>query len=447
MNNTPDPAPLAPAAPIAPFSLKPLVPVLFLILLATYNYNGIFRIGINLYWSDLIVMIIMFLTLSQWLGGLDLSKYRRYILPFVLLFLYYLLLVFYGYALLGNSINDVFGRFRNLFFYPLLFFPGFAFTVTPRDLQGYLKLIKIYVLISVGIGLLSLIYPAFNLAKIYARDDSGKVIAESLYFMIVGHGTALLCCLVFIHELLCLLNKTGKMARSLFFMVTAAIGIVGTQNRSIWVVFLLSFLLIFRYSRSTEKVLKRRRKAFALLVVLLTAGLFIFLIYSPAAGKFEKRLKETSDTFSGEREFFDTITGIRIGRTIAAFKEWEKTPLFGCGWGSQMREYHIYDLKGNYVRTNYGTPHNYYITILYQTGIIGFLMMIVIFYRIYRALKPREKLNRLNITSYSLFIFYLIFLVFNIGNTHLYSHPVFIPVNFFLLGAAVSYAQLSKEND
>jgi O-antigen ligase len=428
----------------APLSLKPMIPVLFFLFLFTYRYNGLFRVGINLYWSDLLVIAILLITLSQGRGSLNLSAFHRFILPFLVLFLYYGLLIFYAYALLGNSLHEVFGRFRNLFFYPLLFFPGLAFITTRQDIEVYFKLIKIYVVISVLLGLLSFIYPTLSPAPVYARDASGKVITESLYFMVVGHGTALLCCLVFIRESLCLLGKTGNPARSLSFIVIASIGIAGTQNRSIWGVFLLSFLLIVWYSRSSDKVIRRRRKVLAISVILLTAGLIIFLIYSPAAGKYEKRIRETIGTFSGERDFFNTITGIRIGRTLAVFREWQKKPLLGCGWGNQMTEYPIYDLKGNYIRTNYGTPHNYYVTLLYQTGLIGFLLMIFLYYRIYRGLKPRDALGRHNITAYSFFIFYLVFLVFNIANTHLYSHPVFIPVSFFLLGAAVSYSQLEK---
>jgi O-antigen ligase len=421
-----------------------MIPVLFLLLLFTYHYNGVFRVGVNLYWSDLLVIAILFIALSQARASLNLSAFHRFVLPFMLLFLYYCLLVFYGYALLGNSLNEVFGRFRNLFFYPLLFFPGLAFVATRRDLEIYLNLIRIYVVISVILGLSSLFFPALRPTPFYARDASGNVITESLYFMVVGHGTALLCCLVFIRESLCLLNKTGRTARSLFFIAIAAIGIAGTQNRSIWGVFLLAFFLIAWYSRRGDKVIRRRRKVLTISIILLAAALVLFLLYSPAAGKYEKRIRETIGTFSGEREFFNTITGIRIGRTLAVFREWQKNPLLGCGWGNQMTQYHIYDLKGNYVRTNYGTPHNYYITLLYQTGLIGFLLMIFIYYRIYRGLKPKEALGRHNLTAYAFFIFYLVFLVFNIGNTHLYSHPVFIPVSFFLLGAAVSYSQLEK---
>lgn len=420
------------------FSVKPLVEVLFFLLLSTYMVNLVFHIGINLYLSDLIVVAIMALTIIQLVGKNHLYRYRRFIILFALLFLYYLFLIFYAYALLGNSINDVFGRFRNLFFYPLLFFTGLLFTREKADMNRYLGMIKIYMVISVFIGMVGVVYPSFRMAKMYARDESGAAVVETLYYMIVEHGTALLCCFIVIHELLVMLKKPKKILKPVFFVTTGLIGIIGTQNRSIYIVFLFSFFLIAWYARKAEKIVKARVKTIALFLILFAAVSIVVIIHSPLHEKFQARIDETIDTFSGEKEFFKSITGIRLGRTIATFKAWLKTPVWGCGWGNQIREYHIYDLEGNYVRTNYGTPHNYYLTILYQTGIVGFVIMICILYGIYRSLKPRERLNRENTMAYSLFIFYLAFLVFNIANTHLYAHPVFIPVNFFLLGAAVS---------
>jgi O-antigen ligase len=422
----------------AEFSVKSLVEVLFFLLLSTYMVNLVFHIGINLYLSDFIVAAIMALTIIQLVGKNYLYRYRRFIILFTLLFLYYLFLVFYAYALLGNSINDVFGRFRNLFFYPLLFFTGLVFTRGKVDMNRYLGMIKIYMVISVFIGMVGVVYPSFRMAKIYARDESGAAVVETLYYMIVEHGTALLCCFIVIHELLAILKKPKKILKPVFFVIAGLIGIIGTQNRSIYIVFLFSIFLITWYARKTEPIIKTRVKTMVLFFFLFMVVSIVVFFHSPLQEKFQDRIDETIQTFSGEKEFFNTITGIRVGRTIATFKAWLKTPVWGCGWGNQIREYHIYDLEGNYVRTNYGTPHNYYLTILYQTGIVGFVIMICILAGIYRLLKPREPLNQENTMAYSFFIFFLAFLVFNVANTHLYAHPVFIPVNFFLLGAMVS---------
>jgi O-antigen ligase len=420
------------------FSLKPIVTILFFLLLTTYSFNRVFRMGINLYLSDIVVITIMGFTLIQLIGERDTGKYRRFTFPFALLFLYYLFLIFYSYALLGNSINDVFGRFRALFFYPLLFFAGLVFTREKADMNRYLGMIKIYVVIAVLIGMVGVVYPSFRITKIYARDESGAAVVETLYYMIVEHGTALLCCLLVIHELLHILKKPGKILKPVFFVIIGLIGMMGTQNRSIYIALLLSFFLIGWYTRKAERKIKTRMKVMALFLVLLLAGSILVFIYSPLYETFEKRINDTVQIFIDQQKFFYSIPWGRVGRTVAVFNAWLETPIFGCGWGNQMTAYDIYDLQGNYIRTVYGTPHNYYLAILYQTGIIGFVIMIFILSGIYRALKPGNRLNRENTTEYTLFIFYLVFLVFNAANTHLYTHPVFIPVNFFLWGAAVS---------
>ncbi len=430
----------------AEFSVKPLVEVLFFLLLSTYMYNLVFHIGINLYLSDLIVVAIMALTVIQMLGKNHLYQYRRFIFLFALLFLYYLFLIFYSYALLGNGINDVFGRFRNLFFYPLLFFAGLVFTKGKADMNRYLGMIKIYLVIAVLIGMVGVVYPSFRMAKIYARDDSGAAVVQTLYYMIVEHGTALLCCLVVIHQLLHLLKKPKNILGPVFFVIIGLIGMMGTQNRSIYIALLLSFFLIGWCTRKAERKIKTRMKVMALFLILLLAGSILVFIYSPLYETFEARIYDTVQIFIDQQMFFYSIPWARVGRTIAVFNAWLETPILGCGWGNQITEHDIYDLDGNYIRTVYGTPHNYYLTLLYQTGIIGFVIMIFILSGIYRALKPGNRLNRENTTEYTLFIFYLVFLVFNVANTHLYAHPVFIPVNFFLLGTAVSYSQLIKND-
>lgn len=422
----------------AGFSVKPVIMVLFFLLLTTYDYTRIFRVGVNLYSSDFIVIAIMLLTIIQLFHGGGFHRFRTFKLLFSLLFLYYLFLIFYSYAILGNNWSMVFGRFRMLFFYPLLFFPGLLFTYDKKDVGRLFGVVEIFVSISVFIGLLSLKFPSLNPVHQFIGSDSGVVQVETPYFMIVNLGTAALCCLVIIYETLNILGKQGKILKSSFFVGISLIGIIGTQNRGIYIFFILSFFLIFWYSRKAERTIRVKMKVFALLLIFIIIGFVFFLINSSLYEKFEARVNDTVEVFTGEKNFFHTIPGIRIGRTITTFKEWLKSPVLGCGWGNQLLEYHIYDLEGNYVRTNYGTPHNYYITILYQTGIPGFILMLCIFYGIYRSIRPRERLGRENIMVYSLFIFYLSFLVFNFGNTLLYAHPVFIPVNFFLLGAAVS---------
>jgi O-antigen ligase len=421
---------------------KTMVSILVFLLLTTYSFNYIFKMGVNIYLSDLIVVSILALTLIDWMRETSPLWERKYTVLFSIIFLYYLLLVYYSYAIQGNSVSDVMGRFRALFFYPLLFFTGLRYVTGNRDGERLMRIVKLHVLISVTIGLIGLINPSFDIVKIFTRNETGVSSVKSMYFMVVGHGTALLCCLVFGWEMLAILANIRSGVRSFFFVIISIIGVIGSQNRSVLVVFLLTCVLIYLHTRKSEKAIKTKMRTVVLLLLLIMAGCFTIILNTPFYEKFEARINKTINTFSGENDFFNTITWIRVGRSVATYNEWLKNPVFGCGWGNQMTEFDIYDLDGNYVRTNYGTPHNYYITILYQTGIIGFVIMMSLLVGVYRKLKPKENLHRGNTAEYAFFIFYSVFLVFNIVNTHLYSHPVFIPVSFFLLGAAVSHKKI-----
>ncbi len=413
-------------------SLKIVSQLLFFLLLNTFLYNYHFRIGINLYLSDFLTMALLALTLLRWWNEFPSLPYRPWMRLFLILFFYYLVLALYAYVLLGNSPNAVMGRFRNLFFYPLLFFSGLTFTTTPDDMKKYIYFVRVHVLVSVMLGALSLKYPALKPAKIYIEGE----IVEAQYFMMVTHGTALLCCWLFIYELFHLAQKNN--AQSLFFLGISAVGILGTQNRSILVTFIIMIGLAFFYSRKAEIPIRKRMRMYLAGLLILLVGAGFFMVQSPYYEKFKKRIRQTIEAFSGKKEFFNTNPGIRVGRTIAAYKEWLKSPVFGCGWGNQITEFKIYDWQGHYVRSNYGTPHNYYITILYQVGIIGFLIMMYFFYLVYKRIKPPGPLHRENIMAYAFFIFYIGFMVFNIANTHFYGDPVFIPVFFFWLGAPIA---------
>lgn len=349
-------------------------------------------------------------------------------------FLYYLFLAVYAWAGLGNSLTAVMGRFRNLFYYPLFFFSGLIFTSRASDMERYLWFIRIHVLIAVAAGALSLYFPGLQLSKIYA----GGEVVEAQYFMLVNHGTALLCCLVFTHDLIALATRRRRILFHVFFMTITLAGIAGCQNRSVLACFLLMTAAVVFLGLRAEKPVRRWMWASLSLTVVLVAVLVVSLLLSPFYSNFKGRVAETVRTFSGEQEFFTTNTGIRAGRTVAAFHEWLKSPVIGCGWGDQISVYHIYDFEGNYVRTNFGTPRNYFMTLLYQTGIIGFLLMMSLFYYIFRRLQPRDKLSRHNTIGYTFLLFYAVFLVFNVANTLLDGHPVSVPIFFFLTGAAVS---------
>lgn len=422
-------------------SFKPAVQFLYFLLMNTFLFNHHFKVGVNLYLSDFIAIAIIGFTILHWLQDSPPPIHRSFLFSYFILFLYFLFLVFYAYVILENDTSAILGRFRHLFIYPLLFFSGLTFIHTKKDIETAFTYIRIHILFAITFGVLSIFYPSLNFSRIYLEGE----IVDTLYFMLVPYGTALFCCLLFIYELLELSKKSAHTFRSFFFMLISTIGIVGTQNRSLLGTFIIMIILAFFYSFRAQSPIKERMRIFLSFLILLSIIGGFWVVQSPVYDKFKRRINQTINAFSGNTNFFATIPGVRIGRTIATYREWIKSPIIGCGWGNQITEFKIYDFDGNYIRTNYGTPHNYYITILYQTGLIGFLIMMHLYFRMYRKIKPKKRLQKDNTYRYTFLIFFIGFMIFNIANTHLYGNPVFIPVFFFLMGSMVSFS--TQEQD
>ena len=109
---------------------------------------------------------------------------------------------------------------------------------------------------------------------------------------------------------------------------------------------------------------------------------------------------------------------------------------------SSAYELKIYDFNGKFLKTAYGTPHNYFINQLLQTGIVGLIFMLRIFYLVHKIIKPKVKISKKAIIDYSLYITFILILVFNFFNVYLYGTPAYIGVTFFLMGLSVSHITL-----
>lgn len=424
-------------------SLPAVIQLLFFLLLNTLLYNYRFDIGLSFFLSDLLVLALLILTMLEWKGLCAARRVRPWLVLFAILLAYYLILAGYARFMLGSSLHHVLGGFRYLLFYLLTFFAGLYFTTSMADMVRITRYIRIHLVLAIVPGVLSLWFPALNPASIYL---DGKL-SPPLYFMVVGVETALLGGLVFVQELLALAARRHATWFSLVFLLAALVGILGSQNRGVLAAVLLMTGLVFGYGLKADRPVKKRLLTCLGLAMLVTAGLCLALLFSPAYEKFKGRVEATIAFFKGEEPFFRTIPGVRIGRNVVIFKEWLKSPVIGCGWGQEIKEYRISDWQGKHVKVCSGTPHNYFITILYRNGVIGFVLMMAILGLIFRRLKPNRPMDRENGLEYTLFIFYIGVLLFSAANTQLYSHPVFIPVVFFLFGAGVSHASLHRTSE
>mgnify|MGYP006092240793 FL=1 len=163
--------------------------------------------------------------------------------------------------------------------------------------------------------------------------------------------------------------------------------------------------------------------------------------------QYMKRYTIMADEISGERSFEDSQLMLRIGRTRATFINVLDNPFFGPGWKYKLYELEIRDFEGRFLKMAYGTPHNYFINQLLQTGIVGLFFMLRFFYLVYRYIKPKGRISKNSITEYSLFFMFILLLIFNFFNVYLYGTPAYIGVVFFFLGLSVAHNILKNETE
>jgi O-antigen ligase len=190
----------------------------------------------------------------------------------------------------------------------------------------------------------------------------------------------------------------------LLFIIISFAGIVFTQTRQTY--FALASGGFFTCLLAYFMKIKVRKKA-----VLLAMMVICSLIFSINMDNFFKRLKaefsisslivnyeENKKDLSGFEEKIDfivknipeTSTGIRLKSIIESLKWIAKKPLFG--WGSDGRSIVISE-SNNFSersRIKFGHLHNYFFEVLVSYGLLGFSIIIMLYYFILRGVK---KLN------------------------------------------------------
>lgn len=440
--------------------------LLFFLLLLTFLKNPAFHVGVNLSIADLLIVLILLtsfirpkvscyypdgitnisvrnseteppllaqhnvpvvtITLIKQLRRNVRRVIKKFSLIYIILFGWFLIVIIYSF-LLGNDYHQVFGRFRNLFVYPLLFFSGVLVCQNSRDINRYLILIKLFVLLSIIVGCIHIIKPIPFLIDPWIEK-------QQHYHMILKQEVGLISILIFSQACINYLFKQNTIG-SLLIAVACVFSAIGSQNRSILICYVLAIVFIFLFTIRKRSVYFRILKIGT--IVFFIAGMSLFgLINSQYWEKFEQRYTKIVAEISGTSEFVQADR--RIGRTVGTLRHWAQSPIIGTGWGSHANEYNIYDFEGNYIQTMYGTPHNYYVAILDQTGLIGFLIIICLLYNIYKAIKPKKRLSKETILEYSFLIFFLVCLVFNAANTHMYGSITYVSVIYFIFGLAVA---------
>lgn len=238
-----------------------------------------------------------------------------------------------------------------------------------------------------------------------------------------------MACILLIHFLIS--NRQVSVLKKtvfLFFTTTMLINLFITGGRGGQVGFfvLLLIYIIFYYR---HKLLK----GFMFFLVASSTLLFVAYLTIPLfQDRANKAYEEIVNFQSGSQ---DTSVGIRLALNLNYFEIIRKNPWAGVGTGDYLKEYQKINEKSKY-KTIITQPHNMYLLIATQFGIIGLLIFISIFlYQLYYGFKADDEFKPIRIA------FPLFFLTIMLVNWYLYSHHT---TYLFILFSSIFYATQEK---
>lgn len=164
------------------------------------------------------------------------------------------------------------------------------------------------------------------------------------------------------------------------------------------VYFLIIICILFQYFH------KNKLKAFLLSILIIPT---IFFLAYTSSTLFKKRVLEGIENIENYSSNKNTSMGERLNFLLNSFNIIEKSPIFGIGTGDFKNEYMLINKSEVAHLSDTTHPHNMYLLVTTQLGIIGLISLLSIFYfQIIIALNESNKyLKNLKLFLPFLFIF------------------------------------------
>tara|TARA_B100000795_G_scaffold270020_1_gene261949 strand:- start:22154 stop:23293 length:1140 start_codon:yes stop_codon:yes gene_type:complete len=266
--------------------------------------------------------------------------------------------------------------------YFLLFFP-ILYTLTKRKyIRFYISSFLLAISLSEVLSYLvwfELIEP-FKQATVYnptifmSHIQYNPILAFAIYLVL--------------HEIL-FNKKLLKLEVALynFFAASMTINMFITGGRAGQVMFFAMLaIIIFQYFRN--EWLK------AIAIILIATSTIFFTAYQSST-IFHNRVHETISSIENYESNKGTSLGIRIAMTLNSWEVIIKNPILGVGTGDFPLEYKKVNQKNTPELPNATNPHNMYVLILMQLGIIGLVSFGSIFYfQIKQSFLSKDKFIR-----------------------------------------------------
>ncbi|MDK2081503.1 O-antigen ligase family protein [Aliarcobacter butzleri] len=188
---------------------------------------------------------------------------------------------------------------------------------------------------------------------------------------------------------------------SFIFITTAFINMSLIGGRTGYIVlFLLIFLVVF---------LVYRQKIKKVFFISLSIILIMFMYMYNFSEQFDKRVEDAKNDIKSmiNEKNYDSSIGLRIIASYYTIEVIKDNYLVGVGTGDVMQEIEkLSKDKESYIVERVKSPHNVYLQVLAQVGIIGFFIFLLMFYKIlkYKSV-DKKRTDIIKIVTISSLIF------------------------------------------
>jgi O-antigen ligase len=225
------------------------------------------------------------------------------------------------------------------------------------------------------------------------------------------------------------LDKIKQIILSFFFL-TMTINMFITGGRAGQIAF-LTMLLVMSYT-----FLKTHFKiAISIMSVLVISFIFAYI----TSDLFSKRVNLAIYEVQTFQENHQTSVGYRIALALNMMEIIKENPLIGVGTGDMLQEYAKVNEKSLY-KTDIMQPHNMYILVLVEFGLLGLMSLLALFYTKFRiAFFLKDELKNIR------FAFIIMFLVIMLSNSYLYTHHTM--VLYMFLSSLLFNTKITAKNE
>jgi O-antigen ligase len=350
---------------LPPFVSKYFLACYIFLFVAAFDFVGYDPIStapIKIYFADGILLFMLVVVFQLLFHRISIRDLKSPITLFIIInFLFGIMAVGIGFYV-GNSTNNILGDFRRFFLYPLVALLPLSINIKRSELR------RIFIVFC--LTLLCICFVAYARVILNTSWDPEQFYATN-QFRAIGYFSGILICIGIALVYAISINSHGykKIALlTILFIFEAAIFASG--YRLLWIlgIFLPLFISYFS-SRGIDKVF-RILGIFIVLILFLVGLTYLVEAISPDV---YTRLTNRIITIINDLDFRNNI---RFYAWSTAWSMFTSSPIIGVGIGDQF-EFLSLSSNGQYVISHL-TTHNILVSLLYQTGILGVGLFLII---------------------------------------------------------------------